>query len=110
MLSKAVADAARVFAGEVKASEVYLEYEKQLQKVKEDEGLYAKVNEFRKKNYELQLLEPAEDMLERVENFEQEYEAVIAIPLVSDFLRAELAFCRMMQNVNLCIAQELNFE
>ena len=31
-------------------------------------------------------------------------------PLVDDFLRAELAFCRMMQEVYVLLADEVDFE
>lgn len=49
-------------------------------------------------------------MLDRVEAFEQEYEKFRENPLVDDFLRAELAFCRMMQEVYVLLADEVDFE
>ena len=42
--------------------------------------------------------------------FEQEYEKFRENPLVDDFLRAELAFCRMMQEVYVLLADEVDFE
>ena len=49
-------------------------------------------------------------MLEKLDAFEKEYEEFRANPLVDDFLRAELAFCRMIQEVNVWITAELGFE
>lgn len=45
-----------------------------------------------------------------MEAFEQEYAKFRENPLVSDFLRAELAFVRMMQDVNVLLASEIDFE
>ena len=45
-----------------------------------------------------------------MEAFEQEYMKFRENPLVEDFLRAELAFCRMMQEVNILITAEIDFE
>ena len=42
--------------------------------------------------------------------FEQEFERFREDPVVDEFLRAELAFCRMMQEINLYITEAVNFE
>ena len=49
-------------------------------------------------------------MLDRMEAFEREYEKFREDPLVDDFLRAELAFCRMMQEVYALLADDIDFE
>ena len=51
-----------------------------------------------------------DDLLAKLDAFEKEFEEFRANPLVDDFLRAELAFCRMMQEVNVQITAELDFE
>ena len=47
---------------------------------------------------------------EEVDAFEKEYEKFRENPIVDDFLRAELAFCRLMQEVNTYITGELDFQ
>ena len=42
--------------------------------------------------------------------FEKEYEKFRENPIVDDFLRAELAFCRLIQEINVMITEELDFE
>ena len=42
--------------------------------------------------------------------FEREYEKFRENPLVDDFLRAELSFCRLMQEIDLLLAQAIDFE
>ncbi len=110
MLDNTIDNAVKELVREVKTSRVYQEYEMQLTKIKKHPKLYEKVNEFRVKNFELQTQESSEDLYEKMDSFEQEYENIIENPMVSDFLRAELAFCRMIQEVNIYIAQELDFE
>ena len=41
---------------------------------------------------------------------QQEYSDVLDNMVVSDFLAAELDFCRMVQNVNIKITEGLDFE
>lgn len=84
----------------IKGSEEFREYKAGLERIQEEPDLYDKVNEFRKKNYMLQNAEDSEDYIERLEELDREFEDVRAIPMVDDFLAAELGFCRMMQEIN----------
>ena len=102
--------AVMAFVQKVKQSEIYREYCSQLSRIKEQPELYQKVNEFRIKNFEIQNSEPSETMMERMEDLEQEYAWLRENVLVEDFLQAELAFCRMMQEVDALIVRELDFQ
>ena len=103
MSDKEIIEAARAFADQIMTSDTYKEYYYQREKIKKQSELYDKVNEFQNQT-------DGEDMLDRVEAFEQEYEKFRENPLVDDFLRAELAFCRMMQEVYVLLADEVDFE
>lgn len=94
--------------GAIKGSEVYQRYISVLTLVKQQPELKAQIDEFRRKNYEMQ--SSGEMAFERIEQFEQEYADFRENPLVSDFLSAELALCRMIQQINLHITEELHFE
>ena len=98
------------FANDIKNTEEYIEYRECLNIIKQDVVLYEKTNEYRLKNFELQTLEHTHDLLDQIDRLEQEYEAIIDNPVVSDFLRAEIAFCRMMQEINNTITTTLDFE
>lgn len=102
--------AALDFVRAVKESAEYQEYEMQLAKIKRQPELYEKVNEFRQKNYVIQNMESSDDIMDRMEELEQEYEQLRDIPLVEDFLEAETSFCRMMQEINMFITKELDFQ
>lgn len=94
----------------IKNTEEYRNYEFQKEKMKRIPELKACVDEFRKKNYQLQNSSHSDNLMEEVEKFRREYESFTENPLVADFLQAELAFCRLMQDVNLHITAAMDFE
>lgn len=105
-----VKQATEHFVEEIRKSDIYKEYTIQKEKIKRQPALFEKVGEFRQRNLALQSSAEGEDLLDKLDAFEKEYEEFRANPIVDDFLRAELAFCRMMQRVNVYITAELDFE
>lgn len=103
-------EAIKQFADTIMASDIYKEYYYQREKIKKQPVLYEKVNEFRQRNFEIQNETDEEELFDRMEAFGKEYEKFRENPLVDDFLRAELAFCRLMQDVNLLLTEEIDFE
>ena len=110
MLDKQMEAASERFVRTVKQSEIYKKYMYQLEKIKRNPELFEKVNEFRQRNYEIQNTSQENELFEKMDAFEREYEKFRENPIVDDFLRAELAFCRMMQEINIYVTEELNFE
>ena len=51
-------------------------------------------------------------LIDELDRFQQEYESFRDIPMVRDFLAAELAYCRTLQEILATIGDELmvNFE
>lgn len=102
--------AAKEFAETIQKSDTYQKYYYQREKIKRQPELYDKVNEFRQRNFDLQNEVDSEELFDRMEAFEKEYEKFRENPLVDDFLRAELAFCRMMQDIDVLLTTEIDFE
>lgn len=96
------------FIEAILASETYRTYQAELEKVKQDPELKKQIDEFRKRNFELQLSQDAD--YERLDHFEKEYESFREQPLVADFLAAELDLCRKMQEISMRVVEALNFE
>lgn len=92
----------------IKESDAYREYIRQLEKVKQQPDLKKQIDDYRARNYEMQTSGDA--AFEKIAQFEKEYEGFRENPYVSDFLDAELAFCRMMQEMNLRITEAIDFE
>ena len=100
--------ATETFIAEICDTEVYRTYEEELQKVKRVQELKAQIDDFRKRNYEFQS-SPDIDF-QKLDQFEKEYQNFRQNPLVADFLAAELALCRMLQDISERIVKEINFE
>ena len=89
-------------------SEIYREYQKSLENVKRFPDLKNQIDEYRMKNYELQ--QSPDYAFDKMEQFQMEYQSFRENPLVSDFLAAELAFCRMVQDIENHLAECIEFE
>ena len=94
----------------IRDTEVYTEYERQKEKVNRIPDLKAKIDAYRIRNFEIQNLSGDDDVFQKIEDFEREYESFRENPIVSDFLSAELALCRMMQEINIRLTAALDFD
>lgn len=92
----------------VLATEEYQAFTAELKKVKEFPELKEQIDDFRKRNFELQ--SSADNDFNKLEQFEKEYAAFRENILVQDFLAAELDLCRLIQDLNMRITSALNFE
>ena len=94
----------------IKDSDTYREYRRQSEKVDNTGDMREKIDEYRVRNFELQNSVQTEDLLDKLDAFEREYEKFREDPLVEEFLDAELAFCRMMQEIDVKLAEAMDFE
>lgn len=107
---KDVKQAADEFVGCVKESETYQKYMQERKRLELFPDLKRRIDEYRKKMYLLQNSEDGDKLFDEVEQLEAEGESLRDNRLVSDFLAAELAFCRMMQEAYTRITAELEFD
>lgn len=105
-----IEEATKKFAAYIQESDIYKEYLYQREKIKQQPELYDKVNEYRLKSFDLQIKSDSEDLMDIMEAFGQEYAKFRENPMVEDFLRAEVAFCRMMQGINVLLTAQIDFE
>lgn len=94
----------------IRDTAVYKKYCEQLERLKRNPEQYQKVNEFRRRNFEIQNTAQKDELFDKMDAFEKEYEKFRENPVVDDFLRAELAFCRLMQEIYTYITGELDFQ
>lgn len=88
-------------------TEEYLNYARELARVKQYPELKAQIDDFRKRNFEMQ---SGNVNFAEIDRFEAEYQSIRENPIVADFLAAEVDFCKMMQDVNLRITAAFEFE
>lgn len=86
----------------------YKRYDEQRNKVNQYPELKAQIDEFRTRNYILQTGDEA--AFDKIDEIEEEFYEFRQNAMVSEFLAAELAFCRMMQDINLRMTEAVHFE
>ena len=93
----------------MKNSEEYVRFKRAEAKVAEFSGLQQRIDEFRGSWYALQS-SGSPDLFEQIDQVEDQYMDFRENPYVQEFLAAELALCRMFQQVNWTIMQNLDFD
>lgn len=107
-MNKEIQGAVEQLICRVKESDTYHHYTEQLARLKEYPELRKQVDDYRSRNFELQT---AQDVsFDRIDQFQRDYEGFRENPIVEDFLAAELAFCRMIQELELTFTEQMNFE
>lgn len=94
----------------IKNTKEYQNYLREKEKISRFPDVAQQINEYRIKNYELQSMTSKEELFNKIDDFDREYEKFKEDPLVSDLLEAELDFCRMMQNITMTVTAALDFD
>lgn len=92
------------FVEKLRQTEAYKEYARQKQYIKQFPDLKERIDAFRQENFRLQMETDSDTLFDEIDRFEQEYAEFRKNPVVNDFLAAELACIRMIQEVNEQIA------
>lgn len=103
-----VQEVTRTLISTVEQSDEYIRYQRAKVEIMQYPLLKEKADEFRKRNYELQ--NSRTDIFEEADKLQQEFEEVIKTPVVREYLTAENAFCRVIQQINWQLIEELDFE
>lgn len=90
-------------------SEAFVRYQKVRAEVHNYPEKEYRLHEFRRKNYFLQNSREQLDLFTEEDRLEQEY-AVYKDPLLGEYLAAEVAVCRIIQQVNKELIGCLDFE
>ena len=94
----------------IKMSKPFIEYHKQLDRLKADEALKRQVDEYRREIYDIQNSEGDIVDDQRLESFTNKYAELVENPLVSDFLDAEVDICKMLQYITDRVVESVEFE
>ena len=96
----------------IKKSEEYRRYVETDRRLRQEPELYAKYNEFRRRNYEFQFSDGDSNLYDEVFNLVKEYDTILQDSLVNDFILAEQRFCSLMQELYAALSDglELDYE
>ncbi|MCR4961471.1 MAG: YlbF family regulator [Lachnospiraceae bacterium] len=87
----------------------YKDYYRTLRELQRDPRLYQRVNEMREKNFLIQQKDE-EDIMELMDALTNEYEDVIGMSIVTEFIEAEAAFVKMIQDFTNTVTYGLEFD
>ena len=102
--------ATALFRDALHETKVYQEYLDAKEALKQDKERWETLQQYRKKRYEIQQLAGGDELYERTESFVLEEQQYRMNPQVAAFLDAELALCRMMQEIFFSMVDSLDFE
>lgn len=104
-----VNDRAHELARTLQESEEYRKYVEAKERLQSDEGNANMLQEFRRKQLELQIAEMSgEDIEMSLEQLEKVYQILSLNPIVNEFLTAEYRLARMMTDVQRIIGEALD--
>ena len=98
------------YVQELKKSKTFQRYKDKYNALKKDEELLNKTKEYQKKRYELQRNSNADELYDKSDSLEREYAFLYENPVSRDYLYAEVAVCRMVQEICLKITQVVDIE
>lgn len=94
----------------IQDSREYREFTAAKRKVAGMPELKRQINEYRKEVYRLQNFGEEETLYDRVQEFNAQHSQFRKDPLVNEYLRSELAVCRMLQKVSSSIVDSVDLE
>ncbi len=94
----------------IKESAEYTEFKKQSDILKADPELKNRVDAFRSENYRIQNECDADSLFDVVEQIGKESAQLRSNPQVNAYLDAELALCRMMQNISMKLVDGIDLD
>ena len=94
----------------IRDSDAYRKFMDVKRKVDSNPELRKKLNDFRKRSYELQNRKDGSDLYKEMERFEVEYHEIRKDPMISEFLQCEVEICRIMQRINLNLALAVDLD
>lgn len=91
----------------IEGSSEYVQYQMLQNSIEKDESVYHQLNEFRRRNFEIQM-NPQVDAIDGSASLYQEYAEVLNRPEIKEFLAAEQRYIKMLRKVNRNLEKHFN--
>ena len=95
---------------ELKKSEVYKQYKDKLNALKKDEEMWNKVTEYKNKRYDLIKNTSGDELFDKADWFEKDYAYIYENKAAKEYLDAEVAICKLVQDTCFKITQAIELE
>ena len=97
------------FLDDFQESAAFKDYKYQQKRIKKIPGMIQRINEYRARRFEFQKY-TGEDLFEKIDEFQREYQQFKEEPLVREYLQAELEICRLVQEINMAIDELVDID
>lgn len=91
-------------------SDAYKAYKAVREKVSREPELKSQINRYRMECYQLQNTGEVASLYERTQEFDRKYAELLKNPLVDEYLRCELAICRMLQQIATRVVESVELD
>ena len=95
---------------ELKKTQTYKTYRDKLTALKKDEEMWEKVSDYRKKRQELQQNTSSEELYDKADWFERDHAYIYENKQAREFLEAEVALCKLVQDICFRLTSSIEFE
>lgn len=93
----------------LKDSTEYKEYQRCLAEVKKDEELWNSLSEYQRQRFVLYVM-PDDNVVEKERILSRDHEALLALPAVREFQKAEKEYCRVVRNIQDRFAKQVEID
>lgn len=94
----------------IQNSNEYVEYKRLEAVIMRNPDLKRQIDEFRRRNFEIQNSEECGDILEATENLNAQFSDMRSQETVNRYLNAEVCLCRLVQDLCFTIVDAVDFE
>lgn len=88
----------------------YQEYKELQERLDKNPDLKRAVDDYRRRNFELQYNESVDDLFTATQNLSREYEDIKNQILVRKYLDAEICLCREIQDICMSVVEVVDFD
>lgn len=99
-----------VYIEDLKKTPTYKTYKDKLKALKKDDEMWEKVKEYRNKRFELQKNTSPEELYDKADWFERDHAYIYENKQAREFLEAEVALCKLVQDICFRLTSSIEFE
>lgn len=95
---------------EIKSESVYRQYTTSLEKLNANPEIKRQVDELRRLNYQAQIKNDDTDSYDTIDDIDDKINGLSCIPEVNQFLEAEAALCRLLQDISVRVHEAIHLD
>lgn len=95
---------------EIKSESVYRQYTTSLEKLNANPEIKRQVDEWRRLNYQAQIKNDDADSYDTIDDIDDKIDELSCIPEVNQFLEAEAALCRLLQDISVRVHEAIHLD